>query len=97
MGMFDTTGAAAGPHERKANTLAKVERMRKTLRHEEPDRVTGKLPPGIAQQPAGAPRMSQSSPRRQPGVKEDRGPVEDHALFTRSLVAGAPAPALARV
>ena len=40
MGMFDTTGKS-GPagQERKASTLAKLERMKKTLRHEEPDRV----------------------------------------------------------
>lgn len=36
MGMFDTTGTGGG---RKPNTLAKLERMKKTLRHEEPDRV----------------------------------------------------------
>ena len=39
MGMFDTTGSAVGQEQRKENTLRKVERMKKTLRHEEPDRV----------------------------------------------------------
>jgi hypothetical protein len=41
MGMFDTTGtpAAAAPHRRKENTLRKLERLNKALRHEEPDRV----------------------------------------------------------
>ena len=38
MGMFDTVGhAAAG--SRKANTLRKLERVRKALQHQEPDRV----------------------------------------------------------
>ena len=40
MGMFDTTGTAAGLEQRKENTLRKIERMRKTLRHQEPDRVS---------------------------------------------------------
>ena len=39
MGMFDTVGRAAATGKRKENTLRKVERMNKTLRHEEPDRV----------------------------------------------------------
>ena len=39
MGMFDTVGAAAGQERRKENTLRKLERMKKSLRHEEPDRV----------------------------------------------------------
>ncbi|HOL89494.1 MAG TPA: uroporphyrinogen decarboxylase family protein [Anaerohalosphaeraceae bacterium] len=39
MGMFDTTGRAKHTEGRKADTLRKLERMRKTLRHEEPDRV----------------------------------------------------------
>ena len=38
MGMFDTTGKAAG-QDRKENTLKKLDRMKKALRHEEPDRV----------------------------------------------------------
>jgi hypothetical protein len=38
MGMFDTIGLA-GSAARKPNTLAKLERMNKALRHEEPDRV----------------------------------------------------------
>ena len=38
MGMFDTVGKNSG-HERKENTLKKLERMRKTLSHQEPDRV----------------------------------------------------------
>jgi len=37
--MFDTTGRAKHTEGRKADTLRKLERMRKTLRHEEPDRV----------------------------------------------------------
>jgi len=39
MGMFDTTGQAGGGEDRKENTLAKLTRMNKALRHEEPDRV----------------------------------------------------------
>jgi len=39
MSMFGTTGKAVDPAGRKENTLRKVERMSKTLRHEEPDRV----------------------------------------------------------
>jgi uroporphyrinogen decarboxylase len=39
MGMFDTVGVTAGQGQRKANTLQKLERMKKSLRHEEPDRV----------------------------------------------------------
>ena len=38
MGMFETTGKV-GREGRSLNTLAKLERMNKTLRHEEPDRV----------------------------------------------------------
>lgn len=38
MGMFDTVGKAAGGG-RKPGTLAKLERMNKALRHQEPDRV----------------------------------------------------------
>jgi hypothetical protein len=38
MGMFDTTGKGSGAI-RKPGTLAKLERMNKALRHEEPDRV----------------------------------------------------------
>ncbi|MCF7675801.1 MAG: hypothetical protein K9M97_10690, partial [Akkermansiaceae bacterium] len=37
-GMFDTVGTATGL-ERKPGTLAKLERMRKALSHQEPDRV----------------------------------------------------------
>ncbi len=39
MGMFETTGTAAAVEQRKENTLCKLDRMNKTLRHEEPDRV----------------------------------------------------------
>ena len=39
MGMFETTGVATDSTARKANTLVKLERMRKTLSHQEPDRV----------------------------------------------------------
>ena len=39
MGMFDTTGKANRADHRKPGTLKKLERMRKALRHEEPDRV----------------------------------------------------------
>lgn len=39
MSMFDTFGKAAGETGRKENTLRKLERMNKALRHEEPDRV----------------------------------------------------------
>jgi len=39
MGMFETVGTASATEPRKENTLRKVERMRKALRHEEPDRV----------------------------------------------------------
>jgi hypothetical protein len=38
MGMFDTSGTASPMETRKENTLRKLERMRRTLRHEEPDR-----------------------------------------------------------
>ena len=37
--MFNTVGAAPSPQHRKENTLRKLERMNKCLRHEEPDRV----------------------------------------------------------
>ena len=40
MGMFDTTGMASSTAvARKENTLRKLDRLRKALRHEEPDRV----------------------------------------------------------
>jgi len=39
MSMFDTTGQPAEETGRKPNTLRKLERMNKALRHEEPDRV----------------------------------------------------------
>ena len=39
MGMFDTTGRADAGETRSENALKKLERMNKTLRHEEPDRV----------------------------------------------------------
>lgn len=39
MGMFDTTGHSVADAERKPNTLRKLERLNKALRHEEPDRV----------------------------------------------------------
>ncbi len=39
MGMFETTGKDSSATERKPTTLQKLERMTKTLRHEEPDRV----------------------------------------------------------
>ena len=39
MSMFDTTGKSSAQAERKPNTLKKLERMNKALRHEEPDRV----------------------------------------------------------
>jgi uroporphyrinogen decarboxylase len=39
MGMFDTTGRVEAPAARSANTLRKLERMNRALRHEEPDRV----------------------------------------------------------
>ena len=39
MGMFETTGRADAETPRSANTLKKVERIHKALRHEEPDRV----------------------------------------------------------
>ena len=37
--MFNTVGKDAQPKPRKPNTLLKLERMNKALRHEEPDRV----------------------------------------------------------
>ena len=37
--MFDTTGRAVTGESRKDNTLKKLERMNKALRHEEPDCV----------------------------------------------------------
>lgn len=39
MSMFDTVGKSADTAARKENTLRKLERMNKALRHEEPDRV----------------------------------------------------------
>jgi hypothetical protein len=39
MSMFDTTGKAADSAARKPSTLQKLDRMNKTLRHQEPDRV----------------------------------------------------------
>jgi uroporphyrinogen decarboxylase len=39
MSMFDTFGRTAGVAGRKENTLRKLERLRRALRHEEPDRV----------------------------------------------------------
>jgi hypothetical protein len=39
MGMFDTTGREQAGEERSANTLEKLDRLNKALRHEEPDRV----------------------------------------------------------
>ena len=39
MGMFETTGAVTDSATRKPTTLAKLERMRKALSHQEPDRV----------------------------------------------------------
>jgi len=39
MGMFDTTGDGAVARQKKEGTLQKLERIKKTLHHEEPDRV----------------------------------------------------------
>jgi uroporphyrinogen decarboxylase len=39
MGMFDTVGTSASALNRKQATLQKLDRLNKTLRHEEPDRV----------------------------------------------------------
>jgi hypothetical protein len=39
MSMFDTFGKATGSSDRKENTLRKLERLHRSLRHEEPDRV----------------------------------------------------------
>ncbi|MGO9113093.1 MAG: uroporphyrinogen decarboxylase family protein [Thermoguttaceae bacterium] len=39
MGMFDATGADSFAATRKDNTLRKLDRLKKALRHEEPDRV----------------------------------------------------------
>jgi len=39
MGMFDNTMNNSQGEKRKENTLAKLDRMRKTLNHQEPDRV----------------------------------------------------------
>ncbi|MDT8300133.1 MAG: uroporphyrinogen decarboxylase family protein [Sedimentisphaerales bacterium] len=39
MGMFDNTAGNSKAHKRKENTLTKLDRMRKTLNHQEPDRV----------------------------------------------------------
>ena len=39
MSMFDTFGKARDVSDRKPNTLRKLERLHKALRHEEPDRV----------------------------------------------------------
>ena len=37
--LFDTCGKSSGQEGRKPNTLLKLERMNRALRHEEPDRV----------------------------------------------------------
>ena len=39
MGMFDTTGRDRAAEARSENTVKKLERMKKAMRHEEPDRV----------------------------------------------------------
>ena len=39
MGMFETTGTASATEKRKGGTLQELERMKKTFRHEEADRV----------------------------------------------------------
>src|ERR1017187_10916810 len=39
MGMFNVFGKASNPAGRKENTMRKLERLNKALRHEEPDRV----------------------------------------------------------
>ncbi|MGA2617443.1 MAG: uroporphyrinogen decarboxylase family protein [Thermoguttaceae bacterium] len=39
MGMFETTGTASSAATRNDNTLRKLDRVKKALRHEEPDRV----------------------------------------------------------
>jgi uroporphyrinogen decarboxylase len=39
MGMFETTGVSNAAEGRKPGTLLKLERLRKALRHEEPDQV----------------------------------------------------------
>ncbi|MGA2258425.1 MAG: uroporphyrinogen decarboxylase family protein [Thermoguttaceae bacterium] len=39
MGMFDTTGTDSSAANRQDNTLRKLDRLKKALRHEEPDRV----------------------------------------------------------
>ena len=39
MGMFDTTGKGLAQEQRKPSTLQKAARMKKSLRHEEADRV----------------------------------------------------------
>ena len=39
MGMFDTASRPAASRPRRENTLRKLERMNRALRHEEPDRV----------------------------------------------------------
>ena len=55
MSMFDTFGKATDTSGRKENTLRKLERLNKALRHEEPDRVPdqrfflGRLHPALAQ------------------------------------------------
>ncbi len=39
MGMFETFGKSTGQRDRKDGTLRKLERMRRALNHEEPDRI----------------------------------------------------------
>jgi hypothetical protein len=39
MGMFNVFGKTNDPTGRKENTMRKLERLNKALRHEEPDRV----------------------------------------------------------
>ena len=39
MSMFDATGGPAADTDRKENTVRKLDRMNRALRHQEPDRV----------------------------------------------------------
>lgn len=39
MSMFETSGRSAAQHDRKENTLRKLERLNRALNHQEPDRV----------------------------------------------------------
>ena len=83
MSMFETTGKA-NQQGRKPNTLAKLERMSRALRHEEPDRVPisdffwGSFTEALAEGPGPTQRCQSLLPLR-PGLDRhgsQHGPVD---------------------